>query len=69
MGEPLYLLLGLGVVVSYLLLVGGDGRAARPRTEEIGRVGQGLGRELDRIGERTRRIIDEAERGVPSRRP
>ncbi len=68
MGEALYLLLGLGVVVSYLLLTDGDRRPVRPRTGEIERAGREWGRELDGVGERYRRVIDEAEQNAPSRR-
>ncbi len=68
MSEATYLVVALAVVVAYLLLTGGDGPRVRPRIEEIGQIGRALGRELDRVGERARRMIDEAERNVPSRR-
>ena len=68
MGEATFLVFALAVVVAYLLLTSGGGPRVRPRAEQIERVGRELGRELDRVGERTKRVIDEAERSVPSRR-
>ena len=68
MSEATFLVFALALIVAYLLLTGGDGPRVRPRTEAIERIGRDLRRELDRVGERTRHVIDEAERNVRSRR-
>ncbi len=57
MTEPLYLLLSLGVIVSYVLLTSRP--VVRPRAEEIEEAVRRGAEEIDAIAERGRRRIDD----------
>lgn len=63
MNEPLYLLLAVSLVVSYLLLTSGSGSPGiHPRREEIEQVMRRGEHDIDAIYERGKRRIDEAKR-------